>query len=97
MSGARGPAFLLGSRSSSASIKFFRNGVQDGENTAATTGITANPYPFFVFRNNTIGSPTGDWPGGTICSYSIGDDMTNAQVAAFHAAQEAFNAAIGRA
>jgi len=97
MSGARSPGFLLGTRSSSTSVKFFRNAVQDGENTTATTGITANPYPFFVFRNNTIGSPTGDWPGGTICSYSIGDDLTNEQVTAFNDAQTAFNAAIGRA
>lgn len=96
MSGSRNSGFLLGTRQSSTSIKFFRNGVQDGENTTSTTGITANPYPFFVFRNNSSGTPSGDWPGGTLRSYSIGDDMSNEQVAAFHSILATLHASLGR-
>jgi hypothetical protein len=95
--GARVPAFLLGTRRDATSLKFFRNGVPDGETLTSTTPLSANPYSFYVFRNNTNGSPAGDMGGANIRSYSIGDDMSDIQVAAFYAAQKAFQYAILRA
>jgi hypothetical protein len=94
--GARPAAFLLGTRNSATSLTMYRNGVANGVSATSTTGIAASSFPFFVFRNNLTGTASGDNPGFSLRMYSIGDDMTDTQVANFHTALSALNTALGR-
>jgi hypothetical protein len=94
--GARTSAFLLNQRTATVAQEFYRNGNLEATSATSTTGIAANAFPFFVFRNNNSGAPSGDQPGTTLRHYSIGLSMTTSQVAAFHGAMATFHAAMGR-
>ena len=96
VTGARGPTFLIVSRTSSTSLKLYRNGLLEATVSTSVTGITSNPYPIYIFRINNTGTASGDSNTIYIRTYSIGAGMTDAQAAAFHAAQTAFNTAMGR-
>ena len=93
----RPSSFLLTQRTSATNLEVWRDGTITGTNTTSTTGIAGISFSFFVFRQNTTGTVGFDAaPKCPMRHYSIGDDMTSAQVLAFRAALSAFNTAMGR-
>jgi hypothetical protein len=94
--GSRPSAFLLATRTSATNLVLYRNAVSDGVLSTSVTGIASSNLPFYVFRTNLSGTDFGDPGVYAMRMYSIGDDMTQQQVASFHAALSAFNTALGR-
>jgi len=94
--GARPSTFLLTQRTSATSLQLYRNGTLEATNTTSVTGIGTIAFPFYVFSYNNAGTRAGDQPGMPLRHYSIGGDMTEAQVLAFYNALAAFNTAMGR-
>lgn len=88
--------FFLAQRTSSTNLELWRNGSLAATNTTSTTGIAGITHSILVFGFNSSGTPSGDLAPLNLRHYSIGDDMTTAQVAAFYTALQAFNTALGR-
>lgn len=94
---SRPSAFLLTQRTSATNLELWRNGDIVGTNTTSTTGIAGITHTLFVFRRNITGTVSPELAfAGPMRHYSVGDDMTSAQVLAFRAALSAFNTAMGR-
>lgn len=93
----RASAFVLTQRTSATNLEIWRDGNIVATNSNSTTGIQGVSFSVFVFRFNNQGTQFGsDGMGGALRGYSVGDDMTSAQVLAFRSAWSAFNNAMGR-
>jgi len=88
--------FLLAQRTSATNLELWRNNSLAATNTTSTTGIAGITHPIIVFGYNNSGTPAGELNELNLRHYSIGDDMTSAQVAAFYAALQTFNTSLGR-
>jgi hypothetical protein len=94
---SRPSAFVLTQRTSATNLEIWRNGAIVASIATSTTGIAGITHSLLVFRQNNTGVVGGELNmGGPLRHYSIGDDMTSAQVLAFRAALSAFNTAMGR-
>jgi hypothetical protein len=93
--GARTPASYIASRTSPTSLRLYRNGVLDGENTTSVTS-PGNSFPLFVHRRNGTGTPSGEQTGMSVWCYSIGAGMTAQQVTYYYNAMTEFNTSMGR-
>lgn len=96
VSGARPSTFLLAQRQSATSLQLYRNGSLDATAATSTTGIAGVTHSIYVFAVNNTGTRLGGADAIAMRHYSIGDDMTDTQVAAFYNALSAFNTAMGR-
>jgi len=83
------------SRTSASLLTLYSNGASVG--TSSTT-ITAVPSsrPWFVFTSNVAGAPNASYFIGTLRSYSIGNELTSSQAAAYYNAIQSFQTALGR-
>lgn len=95
---ANNPAgHLIGSQSGISEGRFFINGTQSGvTNTNAATVDLPTSLPLFVFRrnNNIFGA---SYTNARLAAYSIGRGLSVSQAAAYYAAMQAFQTAMGRA
>lgn len=98
-SGANRSGLIMAVRSASNASRLYRNGSDLGV-TATTTNTnvwtTADVAALYVFGRNNSG--TADQMGftGKLQAYSLGLSMNDAQAAAYHAAMQAFQTALGR-
>ena len=88
--------FLFAQRTSATNLELWRNRSLAATNTTSTTGIAGVTHSIIVFGFNNSGTPAGEPNALNLRHYSIGDDMTSAQVAAFYDALQTFNASLGR-
>ena len=93
--GARTPASYIVSRTSPTSLRLYRNGAFEAENTISVTS-PGSALPLFIHRRNNSGTPNGEQTGMSIWAYSIGAGMTAQQVTDYYNAMTAFNTAMGR-
>lgn len=101
--GSSYPRFTLATRSSSSSMFAYANGTAGMENSNALA-VAAFGIPFTVFARNLVtgAPPTAGSYGATfhttstLGGYSIGASMSPAQVSAYTAAMQAFQAALSR-
>jgi hypothetical protein len=85
--------FFIANRSSSISLKGFRNGTKVLDNTTPS-GVAIN-YPIFISSINSSGSPSGY--SSRECAFaSIGDGLTDAEALAFYNAVQTFNTTLAR-
>jgi hypothetical protein len=94
---SRASTFLLLQRTSSTNLELWRNQAVDNTTATSATGIAGISHNLIVFRRNNSGTIDGDLNlSGPLRGYSVGDDMTSAQVGDFRTAWEEFNTALGR-
>jgi len=77
--------------------RIFFNGSEDTSSAQGAGSNTTNgsSRPFFVFAENTSGSPSAR-SNGRMAAYHIGVSLTNGQVASLYSALQAFQTALGR-
>jgi len=88
-------AFLLVQRTSATNLELWRNNSLVATNTTSATGIAGITFSMLVFGLNASGTHSGV-DALNMRHYSIGDDMTSAQIGAFYTALQTFNTALGR-
>jgi hypothetical protein len=93
-------SFLGVTRISATAIVAFRTTVLSQENTASGS-VTGTSIPFAVFARNDQATDTNGYTvnlfsNQTLAAYSIGAGLSVAQLAAYDAAMQAFQAAMGR-
>jgi hypothetical protein len=82
--------FWLGSDTSSTASVLYRNGSSANSATGQPAGGSGGT-PYYI-----LGNPAGEWSEARLGGYSIGLSMTNAQVAAYYSAMQAFQTALVR-
>ena len=85
--------FLVASRNGAGEHVIYRNGIAQA--SAATSGGSLPTVECYVFAGNNFGSPVAVNDGAR-AGYSIGSGLSSADVAAYQAAMEAFQDALGR-
>lgn len=85
--------FYVGSVNGAADTALYRNG--GGKATSTITTRTPGPQNLFVFALNDGGAPTV-YTDARLAGYSVGLKMTDAQVASYNTAMQAFQTALGR-
>lgn len=85
--------FYVGSVNGAADTALYRNG--GSKVTSTTTTRTPGPQNLFVFALNDGGAPTV-YTDARLAGYSVGLKMTDAQVASYNTAMQAFQTALGR-
>ena len=90
---ASATGFYVGSRTSSTSLKLFKNGTQLGTtNTNASVGVVGLTADVKLFSNN----PVQNFSNRECAFASIGDGLTDAEVTAFRTAVQTFNTTLAR-
>ncbi len=93
-------SFIGVTRTASTAIVAFRRTVLSAENTVSGS-VTGTSIPFAVFARNDQATDTNAYSvnlfsNQTLAAYSIGAGLSVAQLAAYDAAMQAFQAALGR-
>lgn len=86
-------AHWIGVNSPATAGQLYRNGTPETSTTQAAQTLSSRNL--FVYALNRTGSPTSYY-AGRLGSYSIGAAMTATQAAAYYAALQAFQTALGR-
>ena len=84
------PGFWLGSDTSSTASLLYRHGSQVGSTSGQPAGGSGNS------NYQILGHSSGEYSEARLGGYSIGLSMSAGQVSSFHAAMQAFQAALGR-
>jgi hypothetical protein len=92
--GVNAGGFYIGTRTGATSLSLRRNTTLVTTNATSVTPVS-HAFPFFVFANNSSGTPGNYWPF-TLMAYSIGDGLTDTQANAYNNAMQAFQTALGR-
>lgn len=97
VSSGAGTGLLMTTRTGGTSLKAYRNGSQIGStSTTSVTPAANNGGGFGVFANAPqVGTAANYFPG-RMGGYSIGAGMSDTEAAAYHAAMQAFQTALGR-
>lgn len=92
-----GSGLFAVTRASATALTAYKNGATFGEVPTVTGSVTpaAHGNAWFVFAYNNAGTPS-DFYQYRLRSYSIGDGMTGAQMAAFYTAMQTFQTALTR-
>jgi hypothetical protein len=94
--GLHSPGLILFQRESATALRLYTQGSLVATQTASTTPA-ANSLEFYIFTTNNNGSPSGSAHyNSPMRMYSLGTAMSEADVAAYSTAVEAFQAALGR-
>lgn len=92
---ARG--FYLGSRTANNSLKFYKNNTTIVSNTATQAATLLSTNNYFLGAINQNGSPLFSTYDNKQCAFaSIGDGLTDAEVANFYTAVQSFQTTLGR-
>lgn len=95
-SAGTGAGFCIGTQQGTA-VKFFRNGVLQVSNTSATQGYdTPTTRSVYIGTYNNGGAPASGYTNKQCAFASIGDGLSDAEVASFNTAVTNFNTTLGR-
>lgn len=95
-SNANSLGFYQSSRTSSTSIKVFKNNTTLATNTNTNTSIGQPNFPLYIGASNFSGSIANNFSNRECAFASIGDGLTDTQASNFYTAVQAFQTTLSR-